>query len=222
MGGVSKSIQYFATGMLLVALSIIPLTAIAGTGTFGSFVGIDNGGGNTWYGGTQPGSNQLWDFNGSDLGDFTVGDSLLISGGEILTWKSDGDDVTGTALYYSVDAAGSAPSSFTGIGLNWSSNSPFNDAGGNAFIGGGDQKWANITSTPDVLGSLGAGDYSLAVYFEAYTNLGNRTDNNGGANYVASFSVNNPSPAVPEPATLLLLCVGLLPITQLRSRTKIN
>ena len=218
MGGVSKSVQIFATSLLVVALSIIPLGAIAGTGTFGSFVGIDNGGGNAWYGGTQSGSNQLWQFNGSDLGDFTVGDSLLISGGEILTWKSDGDDVTGTSLYYSVDAAGSSPSSFTGIGLNWSANSPFNDAGGNTFIGGGDQKWADITSTPDVLGGLGVGDYNLSIYFEAYTNLGNRTDNNGGANYVASFSVNNPSPAVPEPASLLLLVGGSLPLVVLRRR----
>ena len=222
MGKIRKSAQYLAAGMLLVALSVIPLTAIADTGTFGSFIGIDTGAGNAWYGGTQPGPNQLWEFDGSDLGDFTAGDALVISGGEILTWKNNFDDVTGTALYYSVDATGTTPSSFNSIGVNWSSNSPFNDAGGNGFSGAGDQKWANITSTPNVLDGLGVGAYSLSVYFEAYTNLGNRTDNNGGSNYVAEFSVtNNPGPAVPEPAAFMLLCAVLLPLAQMRIRNRV-
>ena len=203
--------------LITTIATIVPLTALAGTGTFGSYIGIDNGSGNAWYGATQPGPTTLWAFDGSDLGDFTVGDSLLISGGELLTWKSDSGDVTGANLYYSIDATGTTPASFTGIGINWSSNSPFNDAAGNAFTNSSDQKWASITSTPDVLSGLTDGDYSLSVYFEASTNEGTRTDNNGGANYVANFSVASAS-VVPEPAALLLLIGGIAPLALLRRR----
>ena len=125
MGVVKSLICSFTTALLVVAVSVIPLAAIAGTGLFGSYIGIDNGSGNVWYGATQPGPTTLWSFDGSDLGDFTVGDSLLISGGELLTWKSDGGDVTGASLFYSIDATGTSPASFTGIGIDWSSNSPF-------------------------------------------------------------------------------------------------
>ena len=218
MGGTTKLSYLFATGLLLVAASLIPLTASAGTGVFGSYVGIDNGGGNAWYGANQPGPTTLWAFDGADLGDFTVGDSVLLSGGELLTWKSDGGDVTGANLYYSVYADGSSAGSFNQVGINWTSNSAFNDAAGNNFVGGGDQKWSTMTSAPDLLSGLGAGDYNLAVYFMANTNEGDRYDSNGGNNYIAAFSVSEPSPAVPEPASAMLLIAAVLPLALLRRR----
>ena len=61
MGVVKSLICSFTTALLVVAVSLIPLTAVAGTGTFGSYIGVDvgDGGGNVWYGGTQPGSTTL-------------------------------------------------------------------------------------------------------------------------------------------------------------------
>jgi len=218
MGGNKKLSYLFATGLLLVAASLIPLTAIAGTGTFGSYIGIDNGGGNAWYGATQPGPTTVWNFDGADLGDFTTGDSVLISGGELLTWKSDGGDITGANLFYSVYADGSSAGSYNQVGINWTSNSAFNDAAGNNFVNGGDQKWSTMTSSPDLLSGLGAGDYNLAVYFVANTNEGDRYDSNSGNNFVASFSLSNPSPAVPEPASAMLLVAAVLPLALLRRR----
>jgi len=210
--------KLFIRCILTVALVtlIVPI-ALAGTGTFGSYIGIDTGGGNSWYGANQPGPATLTGFDGEDLGDFTVGDSLLISGGEILTWKSDGGDVWGGGLYYAVHTSGTAAGSFTSIELNWTANAPFNDAAGNSFSGGSDQKWSNINSTPDVLSGLGAGDYDLSVYLVASTNEGTRTDNNGGSNYVANFSVAA-VPGVPEPATYMLFVIGVIPLLLGRRR----
>ena len=220
MGAVKSLICSFTTALLVVAVSLIPLTAVAGTGTFGSYIGVDvgDGGGNVWYGGTQPGSTTLDSFDGKDLGDFTVGDSMLISGGELLTWKSDGGDVTGATLHYSVYEASASPVTWNQMTINWASNSPFNDAAGNNFSGGGDQKWANPTSTPDVLSGVGSGDYNLAVYFEASTSEGARYDSNGGNNFISTFSVV--SSAVPEPSAFFIALGGFLSLALLRRKRK--
>ena len=45
MGGVNFSINSFVATLLVVAFSFIPLTAVAGTGTFGSYIGVDVGDG---------------------------------------------------------------------------------------------------------------------------------------------------------------------------------
>ena len=207
--------KLFIRCILTVALvTLIVPVALAGTGIFGSYVGIDTGGGNTWYGASQPGPAMLTGFDGEDLGDFTVGDSMLISGGEILTWKSGGGDVTGTNIFFAVHVVGTQANNFGGATINFTSDIPFNDAAGNSFSNFGDQKWADIQATPDVLSGVGTGDYSLSVYFTATTNEGTVYDNNGGNNYVANFSVTG----VPEPAAYMLLVIGLLPLLLRRRR----
>ena len=206
---------------LLVAVALISLmpfaVADAGTGTFGDYIGINSGGGNVWYGATQPGPSTLMGFDGADLGDFTVGDSMLLSGAELLTWKSDGGDVTGASVYFAVYADGTTAGGFTETTISHSANNPFNDAAGNTFTNGGDQKWANIDSTPDMLSGVVAGNYNLAMYFTASTNEGVRYDNNSGNNFVATFSVASAS-SVPEPAACLLLIAGIIPLALLRRR----
>jgi hypothetical protein len=206
---------------LLIAVALISLvpfaTADAETGIFGSYIGIDSGSGNVWYGADQPGPSTLWGFDGADLGDFTVGDSMHISGAELLTWKNSGGDVTGTSVNYGIYALGASASSWGGTTISWSNNSPFNDAAGNYFSDGGNQKWANIDSTPDVLSGIPAGNYNFAIYFTASTNEGTKYDSNGGNNYVASFSVASAS-SVPEPAACLILIAGIIPLALLRRR----
>lgn len=206
---------------LLIAVALISLvpfaTANAGTGIFGSYIGIDSGSGNEWYGANQPGSSTVSGFDGSDLGDFTVGDSLLLSGAELLTWKSDGGNVTGASVYYAIYSLGASAGSFDGAGINWTTNSPFNDAAGNNFSSGGDQKWANIDSTPNLLAGIPAGDYNVAMYFTASTSEGTQYDSNGGNNYVATISVASAS-SVPEPTACMLLIAGIIPLVLLRRR----
>jgi hypothetical protein len=214
-----KSLSLFVAAALI---SLIPFAAAeAGTGTFGSYIGVDSGSGNIWYGATQPGAT-LWGFDGADLGDFTVGDSLILSGAELLTWKNGGGDVTGASVHFALYADGATPGGFTSTTISHSANNPFNDAAGNTFTNGGDQKWASIDSTPDMLSGVVAGNYNLAMYFTASTNEGVRHDNNSGNNFVASFSVASASGggggAVPEPAACLLLIAGIIPLALLRRR----
>lgn len=218
MGGIRVNKNLFATGIVMVAALLIPLSASAAVGTFGSYIGIDDdsGSGNVWYGGTQPGPNTLDSFHGKWLGDYLIGDQMLISGAELLTWKNGGGDITGAKIHFSIYESTAAPVTWNTTDINFSNNAPFNDAAGNNFANAGDQKWANITATPDVLYGVGNGLYDLAIFLEATTNEGNVFDNNGGANYVAQFRVG---PGTPEPSTFLLLFIGLLlPLTQLRKR----
>ena len=218
MGGIRGNVNLFATLVLLVAVLLAPLSVSAAVGTFGSYIGIDDGSGNAWHGGNQPGPNTLDSFHGKWLGDYTIGDTMLISGAELLTWKNGGGDVTGAKIHFSIYETTAAPVTWNTTDINWSANSPFNDAAGNNFVGGGDQKWSNISATPDVLYGVGNGLYHLAVYLEASTNEGALYDNNGGGNYVASFRVG---PAIsPEPSTFLILAGGLLPLAALLRRRR--
>ena len=225
MGGIRGSIKSIATGFLMVATLLVPLSVTAGVGTFGSYIGIDDGTGNAWYGGNQPGPNTLESFHGKWLGDYTIGDALTLSGAELLTWKNGGGDVTGAKIHFSIYESTAAPVTWNTTDINFSNNAPFNDAAGNAFSNFGDQKWANIAATPDILYGVGDGLYDLAIFLEATTNEGNVFDNNGGANYVAQFRVGSapppPNPAAsPEPSALLIVVGGLLPLLGLGRRRR--
>lgn len=203
-----------------ILLLLLASPVFAGTGTFGSYIGVDDGGGNTFYGASQPGSNFLTAFDGHGLGTYTVGDSLLLSGAELLTWKSDGGDVTSAFVSYNVHLNSASAGTFNTVNVSWTSNSPLNDAAGNTFSGSGDQKWANINLTPDLMSGLGAGSYEVEVYFMATTNEGDRYSNNGGSNYVATFDVNAAPSGVPEPAALLMAFAGLLSLVAFSRRRR--
>jgi len=209
--------RLFDASLWSIALALLPASyALAGTGTFGSYAGFDaNGGGNNYLGASQPGPSQLAGLHGHDFGTFTVGDSLLLSGGQLLTWKNGGGDVTGAFISYNVHEASSSAGAFNEISLGWSSNSPLSDAAGNSFSGSGDQKWSQNSGTPDLLSGLAPGDYDLEVYFKATSNEGDRYDSRGGANYVASFAI-----AIPEPATFMLGLLGMLTVVAMGRRCR--
>ena len=225
MGNKFGLFKLFAFASVIVAIAIYSTPGTAAVGTFGSYIGIDDGTGNAWYGGTQPGPNTLESFDGKWLGDYTIGDALTLSGAELLTWKNGGGDVTGAKIHFSIYESTAAPVTWNTTDINFSNNAPFNDAAGNAFSNFGDQKWANIAATPDILYGVGDGLYDLAIFLEATTNEGNVFDNNGGANYVAQFRVGSapppPNPAAsPEPSALLIVVGGLLPLLGLGRRRR--
>ena len=168
-------------------------SAHAAVGLFGSYIGVDG----TWYGASQPGSNYLTAFDGTDLGSYNVGDNLLLTGAELLTYKNGGSDVTQGHIFYNVHDQGVGPGSFTDVTVNWTSNAPFNDAANNFFNNSGDQKWSGISSTPDLLTGLGAGSYEVEVYLMINSSEGDIYDSHGGANYVATFTVSSPA-AIPD------------------------
>lgn len=193
--------------------------ARADTGIFGSYVAIDRDGPGAgalvWYGAQQPGPGSLAPFNGLDLGSFVQGSVATIAGGEVLTWKNSGADVTGALLNWKVTGA-----SFQSQAIGWTADAPFNDAAGNAFgvAGSGDQKWAQLSAPVNFLAGLAPGNYALTVYLQSTTTWGDRFSSNGGANYSASFKVTSP---VPEPSGYAMLAVGLTALTlQLQRRRK--
>lgn len=128
-------------------------------------------------------------FNGLNLGTFNplAGDTLLLVGGETLTYKNDSSDITSSALSYSIDGS----NTFSNINL------PFNQDKVNGTAG--DQRWALTSGTVDILANLGVGNHTLTFYTSATTNGVNTFstlyDTNSGKNFTASFTV------VPEPGT---------------------
>lgn len=199
--------------LIAIAFAASATVSFGATGVFGSYVGINaNGGGNTFYGAQQPGSNFLTAFHGLNLGTFNNvnGDTLVLSGGELLTFKNSGGDVTGAEIQWRVNqiTAPSSTGTFVAISLGFTANATFNDAANNTFSTPGDQKWAEIASTPNVLTGLSGTianpiQYELEVFFKATTNEGDHFSNNGGSNYKATFTV------VPEPSVGLLALFGL-------------
>jgi MYXO-CTERM domain-containing protein len=206
-----KPIRIFLAASLLAATS-----APAATGIFGTFLFADtsqNGSFVTseFYGADEPNPDTLPALNGANLGVFAQGTTVILSG-EILTWKNGGSDVTGATLRYEIFPSGAPTGTFAALPLGFTANATFNGADGQTFTCFGDQKWAQPASTPNMLAGLAPGNYQIAAYFESSTNEGTKVDNNGGGNYVASFTV------VPEPASFALGLVGLAAVFGRRRR----
>ena len=189
-----------------VALVAAAVPAWAGTGVFGSYLAIDPDGPGaataTWYGASQPGSNQLTAFNGLNLGSFLLGSTATFAGGELLSWKNGGGNVTGGVLRWRVDGG-----AFQDIAINFTANSTFTDRAGNTFTNAGDQRWASLSSTnTNFLSGVAAGAHTLQVYFTAFTNEGNRDSGSAASPFTPNLTVTSP---VPEPARAALLLAGL-------------
>ena len=175
---------------LVCSAAIIAASAQATTGIFGGYVVLDiNGTGDTFYELENPNDDSNPSLNGANLGTFDPDvNSLFFSGGEALTFKSDGGDVTAATVYYRVFEAGNPSGSFNGVNLPFAQD-----------LGNGDQRWQSLAPNDNLLLNLAPGNYTLQAYVDASTNEGTRFLNNGGANYNASFTV------VPEPSTVSLL-----------------
>jgi hypothetical protein len=179
---------------LICAAAFVAGSAQATTGIFGGYIVLNiNGTGDTFYKLENPGDNVNPTFNGTSLGTFNPSvNSLFFSGGEALTFKNSGGDVTAATIYYRIFEAGNPTGSFNAANL------PFaNNISGNP--GEEDQRWQSLAPNDNLLFNLAPGNYTLQTYVDANTNEGTRFLNNGGANYNASFTV------VPEPSTLSLL-----------------
>ena len=204
--------------MKVLALALLLLTpglAIAATGMFGSYIQI-NTGTNVVYDLQSYGATNNPDFNGLDFGDYTTNfNSLSITNASGLTFKNivNGDNVTGVELQYRVYKVGSTPGAFSTMGLNFGANATATDLGGNTFTGSGDQEWRGLSGGNIDLLSLanaGDGDYKVVVFLRAFTNLGDRYSNNLGSNFIAVFSI-------PEPSRAMFMVIGaLIPMVKRR------
>ncbi|MDG4946922.1 alpha-amylase family glycosyl hydrolase [Weeksellaceae bacterium KMM 9713] len=159
-------------------LLILLLTGIfsfmhADTGIFQSYVILETN--SIQYYDCQARTDNL-DFNGN-LGTFSLGQTFNLKGGEIKTWKNGNSDVTGGAVRYRIYPNGSPNGSFSSISLGFGED-----------LGNGDQRWATDNQSVPLLQGLSSGEYTLEIYFEAYTNEGIKYSNNDEANYKANFT----------------------------------
>ena len=134
--------------------------------------------------------------------------ALIFKGGEIKTFKNTLGNVCGAKMFYNIHLQSDPAGTFTPITLNF-----FSDCISGAFqFGGGpcsprDQKWQTTSNSVD-LTALPKGNYVLEVY---YTVSGSSvstsgcndtvTLNNGGINYLSSFSINAPTYSSSNPTT---------------------
>ncbi len=154
-------------------------------GTLPALVSTYNGtSGSTWAtgGSGQPAV-------GPSLGTFVQGvDTLTLNGGEILTYKNSGDNVSGTQIFYRIDGG-----AFNQINLAFN----FDNVNGN----NGDQRWYTDGAGANLLTGLSTGIHTLSVYFRDNSSInGNDYYSNLGNNFNAIFTI---SPA-PEPSTMAL------------------
>ncbi|MEY3084507.1 MAG: hypothetical protein RL037_687, partial [Bacteroidota bacterium] len=155
----------------MFVLIISSFYSFAGSGLFDAY-GILNikGAGNTYR--------QHSSFNAWNIGSFASGETLIFNGAQIKTYKNGGSNVTGGQIAYKIYRTG-ASASFSYINL------PF----GENLASAGDQRWENNSANINVLSGLTPGNYTLEVYWQAYSSDGDHYYNNGGTNYKATFTV---------------------------------
>ena len=141
---------------------------------------------------------------------YTAGGLLQLKGAELKTNVTGGGDYQNSnnfgRLFYAVTAAGVNPSSFTTLNMSLTSEAWPN------YI------WANTATSVNLLQGLAVGSYKLTAYFETNGSYYSGSqqfysinpDNNGGANYVATFAI------VPEPSTGVLMSLGISGLLVLR------
>ncbi len=135
-----------------------------------------------------------------NLGTFTLGDTLTLNGGSLLSYQGNGDTVDSATVNYEV---GTGP----GSGTFPSDNLPLDAQN---FGNAGNKRFALETGTTNLLAGLAPGTYELSVYGAAVTDggAGGLGETNGGANYGATFTVAAAA-AAPEPGTTAMLLLGV-------------
>lgn len=150
---------------------ISSLQSYAASGLFDAYAILNiKGAGNTYR--------QYSSFNAWNIGSFASGETLVLNGAQIKTYKNGGSNVTGGQIAYKIYRTG-ASASFSYINL------PF----GENYANPGDQRWENNSANINVLSGLTPGNYTLEVFWQAYSSDGDHYYSNGGANYKATFTI---------------------------------
>lgn len=176
-------------GLLLALLAVMALAtqARADAGFQKDYVIVSTNGGNNQYYYTNQSDGTNPSFNGANLGTFVAGNSLVLNGGQAQTFKNSAD-VSSVRLNYRV-YLNTASGSFKPINLPFSSDD-YNTNGTQA------QTWQQTNAGIQLLlPQMTGGTYTLEVYFDATTTVGDRYDSNSGSNYKATFTVQEPSNA---------------------------
>ena len=170
---------------LFVGALLTATTALADWGIYQSYIIVDAGSGNAYYGGGYNADNATA-FNGSHLGAVAQGASLTLNGGELKTWKNGNNgnsNVCGGTLFYRVYASGSASGDYTGVALSYAGE-----------LGSGNQRWDATSAGIDLASGLSAGEYVVDVWWQAEGNQHGgcgqyQYDSNNAANFQATFTI---------------------------------
>ena len=184
-----------ATVLLLSTFGLIN-TAKAGSGIYDGYAIMNiSGGGNTFYDLISATANP--DFQGANFGSFNGNTgSLLLKGGQIRTFKNGTDNIWGGKIWYSIYPSAGSPTVWNTISLPFNCQFPTAGCGSNA----GDQVWETQASSINILAGLTNGTYKIAVYVTDNGDASGgctldpfHTQNNGGAYWVANFTVTGVS-----------------------------
>jgi hypothetical protein len=195
----------FLSAVVAVVLVSTASESMAAWGLFNddrSYIGINVGGvtNNYTVWTNAVGNIQNAVFSGTPF--TNASQTLQINYYDVKTFKNGGSDVTGGTFNWAVYETGNRP---TNLSLNTINIDFINNIGVN-----GDQKWgfsANTTSilaAPAVSFTSGLKNYTFEFYGAMNGTTPNTTvfDNNGGNNYLATFTT------VPEPSTYALLALS--------------
>ncbi len=200
--------------VVFVLLLCVSFSALAQSANFNNTFLIlnTNGAGNQYYDLNAATSNP--DFQGTNLGTFTQGVSTLVYvGAEHNVTKCGSCDITATGLHYYVHPVFAGPPPPPGF---LDDNVLFNSTAGNG-CGGQNQVWQNTGGTTNLLAGLIPGNYVMEVYSDMQTTcLGAVYASNGGANYIATFSV------VCNPATLPSASIAATPVGAICAGTNVS
>lgn len=179
------------SGLVVLAV-LLTATSFGGWGIFHTRATFDTGQGNSGrHGGVVWLAQNDRQLNDHDFGVFRSGDTFILRGGDVFTWKDGGDDVCGAEMFYRIYPLGDPPPAFIFVNLPFGENQPSPSTNPN------DQRWGTNALTVDVLQNLSDGEYVIEFYWLA--NGGNcgfpdqQFDSNSGNNFAGTFRVNNAS-----------------------------
>ena len=181
-----KRISALVSALVLMLFS---LTANASWDIWQAYIITNvNGGGNSYQQAGLDGSDPTVSFVNRYYGRFSSGQSLVIAGGEVKTYKNGASNVCSARINYRVYRTCDAPGAFTAVSLPFSCNFPCS-----GLNNAGDQKWSQASNSTNVLSGLTAsGTYVIEVYWDATGDdaggcTGTKFASNGGVNYRAYF-----------------------------------
>ncbi|MBX9807489.1 MAG: hypothetical protein K2X95_06790, partial [Flavobacteriaceae bacterium] len=203
-----KQTKAFRLLLMVFVFIGVNTTIQAQSGIYESYAILNsNGGGNLYY--DLQASTGNPDFNGANLGTFNSSNTLILNGAQNKTYKCPGDNITQCFLFYRIYKIGDLAPSFSSTGIPFNSDIP-----GALCPSGQNQIWQSIGANVNVLNGLCPGNYYLEVFTNADysynygSNYSTHYANNGGTNYIATFTIVGTDTVAPITPTLANVNVG--------------